>query len=315
MTTSSPNSRQALAPHFALIGVQILFGTWPVFGKLVLSVMSPQILVACRVTGAAIVLMLVQRRITPLLKMPFADLVWLVLCSVIGVVGNQFFFVKGLSLTTAINATLLGTTIPVFALFASILLGYDQISLKRVLGIVVAMIGVVYLLDPQRADFSSHTTAGNALIVCNSFLYGIYIVISKRLFERYGALNVITWIFLIGAVIALPVGAYVARGEHFENINGSIWLAVVFIILFPTVGAYYLNAWALTKVSPGIVAVYIYLQPLIAFGLAPLLLHERWQSRTIVAALLIFSGVAIVSRRVRTQAFRDITEHPDALAR
>lgn len=315
MKNYAPNARPTLKPHLALIGVQILFGTWPVFGKLVLGVMAPLTLVGCRVTGAAIVLMILQRRLTPLLKMPFADLAWLALCSVIGVVGNQFLFVKGLSLTTAINATLLSTTIPVFALFASILLGYDRISVKRILGIILAMIGVIYLLDPHRADFSAHTTIGNILIVCNSFLYGVYIVISKRLFERYGALNVITWIFLIGAAIAVPVGAYGIRSEHFENVSGTIWLAVLFIILFPTVGAYYLNAWALTKVSPGIVAVYIYLQPLIAFGLAPLLLQEKWQSRTIVAALLIFSGVAVVSRRVRTQAYRDITEHPDALAR
>ena len=302
-------------PHLALIGVQILFGTWPVFGKLVLRVMSSPMLVACRVTGAALVLLLLQHKLTPLLKMPKGDFLWLTLCSLIGVVGNQFLFVKGLSLTTAINATLLSTTIPVFALFASMLFGYDRLSFKRLAGVLIAIAGVVYLVNPQRAEFTTATTIGNLLIVSNSFLYGVYIVISKDLFERYGALNVITWIFLIGAVIAVPTGAYFLRTENILAINSTIWLAVLFIVLFPTVGAYYLNAWALTRVSPGVVAVYIYLQPLIAFGLAPVLLGERWQPHTIVAAILIFAGVGIVSRRVRTQVYREITEHPDALAR
>lgn len=277
--------------------------------------MSSPMLVTCRVTGAALVLLLLQRRLKPLFGMPVRDLLWLVLCSLIGVVGNQFLFVKGLSLTTAINATLLSTTIPVFALFASMIFGYDRLSVKRMSGIVLAIIGVVYLVNPHRADFSAQTTIGNLLIVSNSFLYGVYIVISKDLFERYGALNVITWIFLVGAAISIPVGAYFVRSEHLEAVGTAAWLAVLFIVLFPTVGAYYLNAWALTKVSPSIVAVYIYLQPLIGFGLAPLVLGERWNSRTLVAALLILSGVAIVSRRTRTQAFREITEHPDAFAR
>ena len=93
---------------------------------------------------------------------------------------------------------MLSTTIPVFTLFVSILFGYDSWSLKRLLGIVLAARGVVYLVNPARARICRHTTAGNLLLLMsNSLLYAIYIVISKRLLERYGALNVITWIFLV----------------------------------------------------------------------------------------------------------------------
>ena len=97
----------------------------------------------------------------------------------------------------------------------------------------------------------------------------------------------------------------------------AIWelnfrLAIVYIILVPTVGAYYLNAWALGRVSPSTVAVYIYLQPLIAFSVAPLLLGERLSWRTIVAAVLIFAGVLVVTRRGRSQAIQKVTQHPEA---
>lgn len=276
--------------------------------------MSSPMLVCCRLTGAAVVFALVQRRILPLIKLPPRDLAWLVLCSLTGVVGNQFLFVKGLSYTTAINATLLSTTIPVSTLLVSIVFGYDKLSFRRVLGIALAMAGVVYLVDPRRADFSMQTTVGNLLIATNSFLYGTYIVISKDLFERYGALNVITWIFLVASVITIPVGIYELQSEHLALVTTGVWLAVAFIVLFPTVGAYYLNAWALTEVSPNIVAAYIYLQPLIAFGLAPVVLGEKWNTRTIGAALLIFAGVAVVIRPGRSRAVHEITEHPDALA-
>ena len=306
--------RDAIGPHLALIAVQILFGTWPIFGKVVLRSMSPSSLVAYRLTGAALAFALLQRKLTPLFKMPAKDFWLLVLCSMMGVVGNQFLYVKGLSLTTVINVTLLNTTIPVFALFVSILFRYDQISVRRLTGIALAAGGVIYLVNPARADLSAQTTAGNLLIVGNSLLYAIYIVISKTLFERYGALNVITWIFLVGLVVTVPVGIYSLQQENLGEIGAGVWVMLVFIILFPTVGAYYLNAWALTKVTPSTVAIYIYLQPLIAFGFAPLLLGEKWNSRTIIAALLIFAGVAVVTKRGRSRAIREISEHPDALA-
>lgn len=282
-------------PHLALIAVQILFGIWPIFGKIVLRSMSSTSLVALRIAGAAVALAILQRRLTPLLRMPIRDIVLLTLCSLLGVVGNQLLFVKGLSLTTVINATLLSTTIPVYALAVSILLRYERGSLKTLAGIVVSAAGVIYLVNPAHADLTAGTTAGNLLILSNSFIYAIYIVISKDLFQRYGALNVVTWIFLVGAVMTVPLGIYSLQNEDLAAVGVTVWLAIAFIILLPTVAAYYLNAWALTRVAPSTVATYIYLQPLIAFGLAPLFLGESWNWRTILAAVLIFAGVALVT--------------------
>jgi len=83
----------------------------------------------------------------------------------------------------------------------------------------------------------------------------------------------------------------------FANVHLSFWLATLYILLIPTVLAYYLNAWALSRVAPSTVAVYIYLQPLIAFALAPIMLRESLGLRAILSSLLIFAGVMIVTRR------------------
>jgi drug/metabolite transporter (DMT)-like permease len=179
---------------------------------------------------------------------------------------------------------------------------------------LLAGAGVVYLINPSRAQLTADTTLGNLLLLSNALLYAFYIVISKRLLERYGALNVITWIFLVSAVMIAPLGLYSFGNENVAAISWTVWLLVGVIILLPTVGAYYLNAWALTHVSPGTVAIYIYLQPLIAFGFAPWFLGERWSYRTSIATLLIFAGVALVTSPGRSRAVREISEHPDALA-
>ena len=287
---------QRIKPHLALITVQVLFGIWPIFGKIVLRSMSPTSLVALRLAGAALLFVLLQRRLTPLLRMPLRDIVVLTACSMLGIVGNQFLFVKGLSLTTVINAEILSTTIPVYALAVSILLGYERGSRKTLIGVLLSAAGVIYLVNPLHADLTQQTTSGNLLILTNSFLYALYIVISKNLVDRYGALNVVTWIFLVGSLITVPVGIYSLQQENLAAISTSVWVIVAFIIVFPTVVAYYLNAWSLMRVPPSVVAIYIYLQPLIAFGLAPLFLGESWSWRTIVAAVLIFGGVALVTK-------------------
>lgn len=302
-------------PHLALVIVQILFGTWPIFGKVALRSMSSTSLVCFRIFGAALIFSLLQRRPGGLRQLPRRVLAWLFLSSMLGVALNQFIFVKGLSLTTAINATLFITTIPVFTLVVSIALGYDKASLRHFIGIALAVAGVVYLVDPWRADFSAQTTRGNLLLIASSFSYGAYIAVSRNLFRRYGALNVITWIFQLAALVALPISIYNLSTAGSGAFSAGLVLAVAYIILVPTVGAYYLNSWAITRVSPSVVAVYIYLQPLLAFGLAPLILGESWNSRTILACALIFAGVAVVTIRSRSRAVEEISEHPAALTR
>ena len=303
-----------LAPHLALITVQIMFGTWPIFGKIVLRSMSATGLVAFRIFGAALILTLVRRNALTFWRLPKRILAWILLASLLGVVFNQLLFVKGLSLTTAINATLLTTTIPVFTLIVSVALGYDHITLRHILGILLAMAGVIYLVDPWQASFTAQDTIGILLLVINSFCYGAYIAVSRNLFRHYGALNLITAIFIMGSVVTIPFAIHAWSGENFSGITPAAWAIVGYIILVPTVGAYYLNSWAVTHVSPAVVAVYIYLQPLLAFGLAPVILGESWNSRTVVACVLIFSGVAVVTVRRRQRA-EEVSEQPDASAR
>lgn len=299
-------ARGGAGPHLALLAVQIFFGTWPFFAKVVLRVMPSTGLVAFRVAGATLVLLVLQGSPRRLALARRADYARLALYSLLGVVLNQFFFVKGLSLSTVINANLLSTLIPVFALVGSLLLGHESFRARVGLGVLTAAAGAAYLLDPLNADLSQGTTVGNLLLLANTLCYGLYIAISQQMIRRYGALTVITWVFLFANLVTLPFGGYHLRDVSLAGLDRHVWLAVIYIVLVPTVGAYYLNAWALGRVAPSVVAVYVYLQPLIALALAPYLLGERVSPRTWVAAALIFAGVALVTARGRGR----VTESP-----
>ncbi len=303
----------SLKPHAALVAVQLIFGTWPIVGKIVLRALPSTGLVTFRVVGATLAFLLIRRATGHVTITSKSDYARLALYSLLGVVLNQFLFVKGLELSTAINAALLGTTIPIFTLLVSVVLGYERGSWRVVVGLILAACGVVYLINPAQANFSRETNIGNLILLFNSMAYGAYIAISQDMIKRYGALTVITWIFIFGSLITLPIGGYHLSKLSLASIPPIVWLAILYIILIPTVAAYYLNAWALGRVAPSVVAIYIYLQPLIAFAVAPLILAERLSSRTWLAAGLIFAGVATVTIRSRSRVIEEVSERPEAL--
>jgi drug/metabolite transporter (DMT)-like permease len=292
---SHPNN--AAAPHLALIAVQVLFATWPIVGKIALRTVPSVALVGFRVAGAALTLLLLAQVSGSLERIALADWPLLIVSSMLGLVLNQLLFTKGLSLTTAINATLLSTTIPVFTLLVGVILRTDRATLRRFVGIALAAGGVLYLIGPGRSQFSSASRTGDLLIVSNSLCYGAYIAVSKDLMKRYNALTVITWIFVVGCVVTVPAGAISLTHVPLASISWRAWLAILYIIVLPTAGAYYLNGWALARVPPSTVAVYVYLQPLIAFAVAPIILGESLRLHAVIASLLIFAGVLVVTRR------------------
>jgi drug/metabolite transporter (DMT)-like permease len=302
------DSNNAAGPHLALIAVQVLFATWPIIGKIALRTVPSVALVGFRVAGAALTLLILAQISGSLQTIKRTDWPLLIVSSLLGLVLNQLLFTKGLSLTTAINATLLSTTIPVFTLLVGVLLGTDRATLRRLVGIALAASGVLYLIGPGRAQFSFATRAGDLLIVSNSLCYGAYIAVSKDLMKRYNALTVIAWIFVVGCVVTVPAGAISLAHVPLGSISWGVWLAILYIVVLPTAGAYYLNGWALARVSPSTVAVYIYLQPLIAFAVAPIILGESLSVHTVIASLLIFAGVLVVTRRGSIEPDKDVDE-------
>jgi drug/metabolite transporter (DMT)-like permease len=299
---SDSRSNTSLAPHLALIAVQVLFATWPIVGKLALRTIPAFALVGFRVAGATILLVGLARLRGQLKPIRRADWRLLIICSALGLIFNQWLFVTGLSWTTAINSTLISTSIPVATLVVGIVLGTDRATWRRILGIAASATGVLMLIGPGRASFSTATRAGDLLIVGNSFCYGAYIAVSKDIVRRYSALTVITWIFVIASIATVPVGVYSLSQIPIREISLGVWLAVAYIIILPTAGAYFLNAWALARVPPSTVAVYIYLQPLFAFVLAPLVLGEMLSPRAIFSSLLIFAGVLVVTQKRKLPA-------------
>lgn len=292
-------SKSGVGPHLALIAVQIFFATWPIVGKLALRTLPSIALVGFRVAGASLVLIVLARVSGNFRPIDRQDWPLLIVSSALGLIFNQWLFVKGLSITTAINATLLSTSIPVSTLIIGMFLGTDRTTWRRMLGIALAGAGVLYLIGPGRSDFSAATRVGDLLIVANSLCYGAYIAVSKDLVRKYNALTVITWIFIIGSVATIPPGLFSLSQIQLSSVSWKVWIEVAYIIVLPTAITYYLNAWALARVPPSTVAVYIYLQPLIAFVVAPIVLGETLGMRALVSSLLIFVGVFIVTRSRR----------------
>jgi len=293
----SPGGDKSIAPYLALIPAQIFFGSLPVIGKVVLTVIPPMALVGIRVGVTAAILVAIQGFRGRLWLKERGDYWRFAVLSLFGVVFNQLLFISGLSLTKASNVSLLAVLIPVFALTIGSLIGSERLTALKIAGIGLAAVGVVILIDPRNASFSSSTTLGDLLIILNCLSYAIYVATSKGAIVRNGTFRSMMWVFVFASIICVPIGAISMSAVDVAAVAPWIWLLTLHIALVATAAPYLLNAWALAKVDASTVAVFVYLQPLIGFLLAVAFLGEVVDAVFIASCVLIFAGVFMVTRK------------------
>jgi len=298
MTESHRQS--SIGPHIALIAVQLFFGTSTVLGKFALKAFPALSIVGFRIGGAAIAFTLLQRYRGTLALDEKRHYLHFALLGLLGISLNQMLFFEGLARTTAVNTSLIATAIPVFTIAIGIVAGFERPRWFKGLGIAIAMSGVFYLIIPD--DFSFRLNTGDLLIILNSLSYAFYIGLSKNLLSRYGALKSIAWLFIFGSILGVPVGIFNLNSVDLLQVSWSSWMFLAGLVLFPTILAYYWNTWALARVEPSTVVAYVYFQPLIGVLTATLFLKEELTVHMLVAAVMIFAGVYLVSRRTKEKA-------------
>jgi drug/metabolite transporter (DMT)-like permease len=300
--------------HLALIAVQFLFASLTIVAKFVLPSIPPTGIVYFRITGAALAFVAIKALTVRERVVAPRDLLAMAGLALVGVVFNQIFFLEGVKRTTALNTNILVTTVPVFTLAIALLLKRERGSVEKVGGIALAAVGAVWLIGPDRIRLDPAMAFGNAMIVFNTSLYAAYLVLSKRLLERYEPVTVVTYIFLFGALYIAPVGVLSLREVDLFHLPRPAVLGLVYIVVGSSILAYYLSIWALRRTASSLVAMYVYLQPLMTALGAPVILHERLTPRAGFAAGLIFAGLALAtwgeqrSGRVLGAAFRPPAE-------
>jgi len=221
----------------------------------------------------------------------------LMVCGIFGVAANQLFFFKGLSMTTTISASVLMTSNPIIVMVLSYFILKEKITVQKFLGILLGSAGAVLVLSRGDMTWESGNFLGDFFILLNSTSFAIFLVLVKPLMNKYNALTVIGWVFLFGSLVVIPFGISEVLQVQWSQLPAHVWLSVVYIVLFTTIFAYFLNVWALKYVNPTVVSYYIYLQPVFASLIAFMFLKENHEPSMILFALMIFIGVYLVGKK------------------
>ncbi|MFA0961273.1 DMT family transporter [Roseivirga sp. BDSF3-8] len=283
---------------YALLGlVSLIYGTNYVVAKAAMtSYLQPFGFIVLRVFVATILFWIYHALTVAEPVKHRRDYLKLALCGFLGVCCNQLAFFKGLSMTSAVNASLIMTITPIITVVASAIILKEKLRSVQGLGILLGSIGAFLLIFNENAAVSADSLGGDLLVLFNASSYGTYLVVVRPLMARYNAATVVKWVFFFGFFMVLPFGLGEALATDYASFPWQAWGAIGFVIIGTTFIAYLLNARALKHVSSAIVGYFIYLQPVFATLISVGLGYETFTWLKGFFSLMIFAGVFLVIR-------------------
>lgn len=224
----------------------------------------------------------------------------LIECALAGVVFNQIFFFKGLSLTGPISASLIMTLSPVMVLIFSMIVLRFVPPLKRWIGIAIAGIAALMLILEKVDGINSVSdSSGNFYVFLNATSYAWYLVRVKSLMEKYHPVQVFKWLFLIGFFPVLLWGTPQLASIEWVNIPAYVYAEIAYVLVGTTFLAYLFNAYALQYLRSSVVGTYMYLQPLFASIIAIIIGMDQLSLSKIILGSCILLGVTLAAQKVK----------------
>ncbi|MEM7109939.1 MAG: DMT family transporter [Bacteroidota bacterium] len=283
--------------HSALLFVAILYGANYSIAKIALPEYVPPFgFILLRLLISTALFWLIGL-FTPAEKIDRKDYALLILCAFFGAAANMLFFFKGLSLTNPINASVIMTLTPIVVVLTAFSMRKEKMNLSKVLGVIIGAVGAYLLITKDGISLTQDTFVGDTLILLNGSTYAVYLVLVKPVMIKYKPITVIKWVFLFGMIMCIPFGVTELVAVKWATMPAEAWLSVAYAVLGATFLVYLLNIWALQYVNASIVGIYIYFQPVIATVVAVAFRGDILVPSTVIFALIIMSGVYLVSRK------------------
>jgi len=279
---------------FLLVAV-LFWGFSYIAIKITLKYMSPVEMIAGRfiLGGVTLLIIILFKRLSLRINGQWKYL----LISALILFLHFWVMATGMITTTATNTAWILTTAPIFIAILSFFVLKEPFGRFQLLGIVLATIGVVFLVS--KGDLSSLnwiSSTGDWIVLGSCVTWAFYTIVTRKLTKNLNPLVATFWMIAIAAVAIVPYSFIAYGSSRYFSMPGEGVLSLSFL----GIGCLAISFWSwsegLSKRPAGEVGIYLYLEPLFTMAGAAILINEPITVWILLGAFFIVSGVYVSER-------------------
>lgn len=291
-------SKFTIVGHASMFLANASWGLMSPVAKIVMSggIVAPLILTDMRVFGAMVLFWVVSFFRKPERVAP-RDMFKLFGASLLAIVFNQGCFIFGVGLTSPGDASIITTSMPLWAMILAAFFLKEPITGKKVTGIALGATGALLLIlgSNQGTTSGNNSIWGDLLVLLAQLSYALYIVLFKNFVTRYSLITIMKWMFTYAFICILPFSYDDLIVTNWNGLDLQVIGAICFIVVCGTFVSYMLIVVGQKRLRPTVAGMYNYIQPLVACIVSVYLGMDSFNFVKGIAIVLIFGGVYLVT--------------------
>ena len=291
-------NNRPLTAHLSMFGACAFWGLMAPLGKDAMTHgLDGLTMVTFRVVGGFLLFWLTSLFVKRT-AVPLKDKLLFIGAAVLGLVTNQCCYTIGLSITSPINASIVTTSMPIFAMILAAVILKEPITGKKALGVLMGCSGALILILTSAAHASDKVgdIRGDLLCLGAQFSFALYLSLFNPLIRRYDVFTINKWMFFWATLMVLPF----TWGHVSEVLSHPIpqrsWWEAGYVVFFGTYIGYILTMIGQRTLRPTVVSVYNYVQPIVSVIVSVLTGIGVLKPSHALAVILVFSGVWLVTK-------------------
>lgn len=279
---------------YAIFGVNIIVCKDLTSGHLI----SPIGIFTLRSLGAGLMFWILSLFL-PAEKVEKKDYLKILAAAFLGYFVTQLTFLVAIPDVTPMHCSIISSMSPIYTMFIAAVVLKEPLSWKKAGGVVLSLCGILFLIFNNASGTSGASESklsGIFLMFLNSLSFSLYLGIFKPVIAKYSVVTFMKWIFLFSALMSLPLSLREVVSLEWTKIPSVQMWELGFLIVFATFVSYFLIPFGQKRIRPTLVSMYSYIQPIIATIISIILCMDILTWQKLMAALMVFAGVFIVSR-------------------
>lgn len=239
----------------------------------------------------------------PAAKVSKSDLPKMVLAGCLGITLYFCFENIGVKLTTAVNASLIVSIIPIMAICLNVVFFHDQLSRLKITGIVIAVVGTYLAVTANgQLDFNSSNFVGNLFIIGSAICWTFYTLVNKSLQSKYSGLCMTAYQTIIGTVLLVPLS--LTEYAQWRVFSLTAFWHILFLAVGCSAVCYLLYMYVLKHLDVAITTLYLNLVPVVGVLGGYLILGESVLPVQLIGGLLTLLAIIVINFEQSRQSGR-----------
>tara|TARA_B100000965_G_scaffold240947_1_gene202164 strand:- start:370 stop:1272 length:903 start_codon:yes stop_codon:yes gene_type:complete len=203
-----------------------------------------------------------------------------------------------------ISGVLMISTIPVWIIFISSILGIEKTNKFQIIGVILSLLGVLFIITKSDLNLIKNLdfNKGDLIMASGMFAWALYSALLKKKSYEISQITLLEVVIITGLLFLVPVYILEMKFGSTLIINKPFILTLSYVVIFPGLAAFFFWIKGISIIGANRAGIFLHLMPIFGSVMAIILFNEKFMFYHFLGAIFIISGITLSNKKLEKNA-------------